>query len=54
LDKLTASIKHEHKIDIYPMTFKEKKIFSVFESANEKVDDVDALINNVARITKRR
>jgi len=50
LQELTASIKHEHKIDIYPMRCdvqREEDILRVFESANEKLGGVDALINNV-------
>jgi len=51
LQKLTASIKHEHKIDIYPMQCdigKEEDILKIFKWADEKLGGVDVLINNAA------
>jgi NADP+-dependent farnesol dehydrogenase len=51
LQKLTMSIKHEHKIDIYPIQCditKEKDIIKTFKWANEKLGSIDVLINNAA------
>lgn len=49
LQDLAARIKHEFKIDVYPMQCdvqKEEDIFRVFKWANEKLGGIDVLINN--------
>jgi len=51
LQELAAGVKREFNVDIYPMRCdvkEEKDILKIFKWADEKLDGIDVLINNVA------